>query len=178
MHEPRSIALALAATMIAVPAFAATDLPTLKSGQWEMTTTSSAAPVNARKTVVCLDASTQKAMLDMSQGMQKEMCTKMDIRRDGTRYITESECRIGESTVRSRGVMTMLSDTAYRTEASASFDPPLAKDMREAKTVIDGKFMGACRDGLQPGDMVLPNGQKFSLKQMQQSRATTPAKAK
>lgn len=173
MVLPRSMALALAA-LLAAPALAASDFPTLKSGQWEMTTTSSNAPANPRKTVVCLDASTQKSLLDMSQGLQKEMCKKMDMRRDGTRYVTESECRIGESTIRSRGVMTMISDTAYRTEATATFDPPLAKDIRESKTVVDGKFVGACRDGLQPGDMLLPNGQKISLQQMQQLQQGQP----
>jgi len=58
-------------------------------------------------------------------------------------------------------------DTAYRTETTATFDPPLAKDMRESKTVIEGKYVGACRDGLQPGDMVTDTGQKLNINQMQ-----------
>jgi len=161
----------LAAVLAAPPALAATEFPTLKSGQWEMTTTSSAAPANARKTMVCLDASTQKQMLDMSQGMQKEMCTKMTMRRDGAKYITEAECRLGESVVRSRGVMTMLSDTAYRTEASATFDPPINKDLKESKTTVEGKFLGPCRDGMQPGDMLMPNGQKINLNKLPQPPA-------
>ena len=161
----------LAAVLAAPPALAATEFPTLKSGQWEMTTTTSAAPANTRKTMVCLDASTQRQMLDMSQGMQKEMCTKMTMRRDGAKYITEAECRLGDSVVRSRGVMTMLSDTAYRTEASATFDPPIGNELKESKTTVEGKFLGACRDGMQPGDMLMPNGQKINLNKLPQPPA-------
>jgi hypothetical protein len=161
----------LAAVLAAPPALAATEFPTLKSGQWEMTTTSSAAPANTRKTMVCLDASTQKQMLDMSQGMQKEMCTKMTMRRDGAKYITDAECRLGDSVVRSHGVMTMLSDTAYRTEASATFDPPINQDLKESKTTVEGKFLGPCRDGMQPGDMLMPNGQKINLNKLPQPPA-------
>jgi hypothetical protein len=161
----------LAVALAASPALAATEFPTLKSGQWEMTTTSSAAPANTRKTMVCLDASTQKQMLEMSQGMQKEMCTKMEMRRDGAKYITDAECRLGDSVVRSHGVMTMLSDTAYRTEASATFDPPINKDLKESKTTVEGKFLGPCRDGMQPGDMLMPNGQKINLNKLPQPPA-------
>ena len=161
----------LAAALAAAPALAATEFPTLKSGQWEMTTTSSQAPATPRRTMVCLDATTQRQMFDMSQGMQKEMCTKMDMRRDGSKYITDAECRLGESIVRTHGVMTMLSDTAYRTEASATFDPPINKDLKESKTTVEGKYLGACKDGMQPGDMLMPNGQKINLNKLPQPPA-------
>jgi hypothetical protein len=174
MTPATTLAAALAATALtllpAAPATAAgaAEFPTLKSGQWEMTTTSGAAGSTPRKTTICLDASTQKAMLDMSAGMQKEMCTRMDIRRDGSKFITDAECRLGESVVKSHGVMTMIGDSAYHTESSATFDPPLNKDLRETKSAVDGKYVGACRDGLQPGDMVTANGQKINLNQIPQ----------
>jgi hypothetical protein len=157
-------ALALAA---AAPA-AAVDYPTLRNGQWEMTTGASGAGGTPRKSTICLDASTQKAMIDMGVGMQKEMCARMDMRREGAKFITDAECKIGNSVIKSHGVMTMTGDTAYRTETAATFDPPFAKDMKEAKTVIEGKYLGPCRDGLQPGDMVTDTGQKINVNQMQQ----------
>jgi hypothetical protein len=164
-----AVAVTLAVTLAAAaPAAAAgaADFPTLKNGQWEMTTRFGAAGNPPRTATICLDATTQKAMLDMSAGMQKEMCTRMDMRRDGPKFITDAECKLGESVVKSHGVMTMIGDSAYHTETSATFDPPLNKDMRESKTVIDGKYTGACRDGLQPGDMVTGNGQKINLNQI------------
>ena len=169
MTPSRTLAAACAAALAlatAPPAAAATELPTLRNGQWEMTTTSNAAGSAPRKSTICLDASTQKAMLDTSAGMQKEMCTRMDIRRDGERYVTDAECRLGASVVKSHSVMTMIGDSAYRTESSATFDPPLAKDVRTGRTVIEGKYTGACRDGLRPGDVVTATGEKINLNEL------------
>ena len=176
MTRSRTLAAACAAAALALaaapPAAAAgaAELPTLKNGQWEMTTTSSATGSAARRSTICLDASTQKAMLDMSAGMQKEMCTRMDIRREGARYVTDAECRLGASMVKSHAVMTMTGDSAYRTESSATFDPPFDNNLRETKTVIEGRYLGACRDGMQPGDMVTPSGEKINLRALQQQQ--------
>jgi hypothetical protein len=171
-------ALSVAALLqIAAAAAGAADFPTLKAGQWVMTTTSNVAGSAPRKTTICLDASTQKAMLDMSAGMQKEMCARMDMRRDGDKFITDAECKLGESVVKSHSVMTMIGDSAYRTESSATFDPPFNKDLRETKTVIDGKYTGACAGGLKPGDVITATGQKINLRDMQQ-RPPGPPPAK
>jgi hypothetical protein len=123
-----------------------------------------------RKSSICLDANTQKQMIEMGAGMQKEMCTKVDMRRDGMKFITDSECKLGNSIVKSHGEMTMQGDSAYRTETSATFDPPLGKDMRESKTVIEGRYIGACKDGMQPGDMITDSGQKINVNQMSAPR--------
>ena len=162
-------ASAVAAVVLAVwtPA-GAVDYPVLKNGQWEMTTGATGAGAPPQKSTICLDASTQKSMIDMGVGMQKEMCTRMDMRRDGAKFITDAECRIGNSVIKSHGVMTMIGDSAYRTETATTFDPPLGGDMRESKTVLEGKYVGPCRGGLQPGDMVTHTGQKINVNQMQQ----------
>jgi len=160
---------ALALALVLAPSANAAgpaDFPTLKAGQWEMVTTPSTPGGQPRKSTICLDASTQKAMLDMSAGMQKEMCSRMDMRRDGAKFITDAECRLGTSVVKSHAVMTMIGDSAYRTESSATFDPPF-NNLRDAKTVIEGKYVGACRDGLKPGDVVTASGQKINLRELQ-----------
>ena len=159
--------VAVALTLVSPPPAAALDYPVLKNGQWEITMTGSAGNGAPRTSTLCLDASTQKNMLDMGLGMQKERCSKMETRRDGSSFYTEAECRMGNSVIKAKTVMTMIGDTAYRTESSATFDPPLLKDLRESKSVIDGKYTGACRDGLQPGDLVTSTGQKINLKDLQ-----------
>lgn len=159
---------ALAAALGTPPANAAGTLefPTLKNGQWEMSTSSTAAAGAPRKSMVCLDANTQKKMFEMSQGMQKEMCSRMEMQRDGAKYVMDAECRVGDSTVKSHGVMTMQGDTAYRTESSATFDPPFNQNFKEAKTVIEGKYLGPCAAGMQPGDMITATGEKINLMNM------------
>jgi len=174
-RRPAAI-LAVPLLLVAAAPVAALDYPTLRNGQWEMTTAQGTTGGQARKSVLCLDASTQKMMVDMGVGLQKEMCSRFEMRRDGSRYISDAECKLGNSVIKSHGVMTMQGDTAYRTESSASYDPPLFNDVRESKTVIEGKYTGACRDGLQPGDMVTPNGQKINLRDIQQRAAGAKGK--
>ena len=171
MHSTLPLtAVALALALVALPA-AAADYPTLRNGQWDLTTTRVGAGAEPRTSKICLDAATQKTMIEMGTGMQKSMCSKMDMRREGTRYISESECKFGESVVKAHGVMTMQGDTAYHTEASATYDPPIMKDVRESKTVVDGRYTGPCRDGMQPGDLMMSNGQKVNLNALQAGAA-------
>jgi hypothetical protein len=157
----------------AAPARAAgnVEFPTLKSGLWEMTTTTTAAGNAPSKATVCLDASTQKYILEASQGRQKELCSRMDMQRDGAKYVMDAECKLGNSLVKSHGVMTMTGDTAYRSESSATIDPPFTPELKETRTVIEGKYVGACREGMRPGDMITATGEKINLKELAQRPA-------
>lgn len=149
-----------------LPALAADEYPALKPGQWEMTTTSSRAAATASapiKSTLCTDASVQKEMASMGAGMRREMCTKSDIRHEGNRYVTDSNCAMGDTKIISHSVMTMQGDTAYKTEVHASYDPPFM-GMKESATTVEGKFVGPCRDGLVPGDYVTATGQKINMK--------------
>ena len=168
------LALALA---VATPAIAQ-DYPKMKAGQWETTTTTSKTPnAPSHKTTMCTDETVQKQMLDMSKGMQREMCSKSDLRREGSSYIGDSVCQIGQSTMTSHSVMTLQGDASYKTLINTTYDPPLM-GMKESSTTIEGKYVGPCRDGLQPGD-VLIDGRKINMSTLQgQAPAAPPAKAK
>lgn len=152
----------------------AQDYPKLRSGQWEMTTTSVKAGAGApTKSTMCTDEALQKEMISMGAGMRKEMCTKNDIKRDGAKMTVSSECMIGESKVVSRAVMTLAGDTGYKTEITASFEPPFM-GMKDSKTTLEGKYVGACRDGMVPGDFITPGGQKINIKGMAMGKAPMP----
>ena len=165
-----AVAAAVAAVLVLAPGWAqAQDYPALKAGQWELTTTSSNAPDKPTRTTYCLDATVQKEMAGFGEGMRKEMCSKSTMKRDGNRYVGDSECRLGTTTMRSRSVMTLTGDAAYRTEVKATYDPPFM-GMKESTTIVEGRHTGACRDGLVPGDLVTATGQKINVKQLQEMR--------
>jgi hypothetical protein len=190
MHDkPRATrALPTAAALVAAAAFAliaapaaAQDYPSLKAGQWELTTTTSQSADKPMKSTYCLDASVQKEMAGFGEGMRKEMCSKSTMKREGNRYVGEAECTLGNTTMKSRSVMTLTGDAGYRTEVKATYDPPFM-GMKESTTTVEGRHVGACRDGLVPGDLVTATGQKINVKQLQEMRerrtATPPAPAK
>lgn len=157
----------------------AQEYPKLKPGQWDLTITSSRSQnAQPQKSTMCVDEALQREMLAMGSGMTKEMCTRNETKRDGNRYIGSAECKIGESKLVSRSVMTLTGDTAYRTEINATYDPPFM-GMKDSNTILEGKLTGPCRDGMTPGDFIGPNGQKFNIRSMAAANkgAAAPAPA-
>ncbi|HEY3179336.1 MAG TPA: DUF3617 family protein [Casimicrobiaceae bacterium] len=150
--------------LLPLGARAAQEYPKLKPGLWEMTTTSGRSKDRPpQKSSICLDASLQQDMVRMSAGMMQGMCSKFETKYVGNTFSGEATCKLGDSTMKSKSVMTMTGDTAYRTEAHASFDPPMA-GMTQSDTVIEGRHIGACKPGQQPGDMTTPNGQTMNIR--------------
>jgi hypothetical protein len=162
MDRPLPAAFALA--LLAAPAFAV-DYPTMKAGLWESRLVQEGAPTKAGATRICMNAAVQKEMLDMTMGSMKSMCTKNDIRRDGNRLYGTAECKLGESAMKSSSVTTFAGDSAYRTEVKSAFDPPLM-GKATSTTLIEGKWMGACPAGMQPGDITMPDGRKMNMLDM------------
>jgi hypothetical protein len=153
---------------IAFAAFAgaalAQDYPKLKSGHWEVAiSTGKAGSMPPQKSTMCIDDALQREMMSMGAGMSREMCTKNEFKREGARYLGSAECKMGESKILSRSVMTLTGDTSYRTVINATYEPPFM-GMKESQTTLDGKYMGACPAGMAPGDFVGPNGQKFNIR--------------
>jgi len=157
----RTLLLFIALSPLAVHA---QNFPKLKAGLWEMTTTTARNKDRPPlKSSICLDASLQQEMIRMSTGMMQGMCSKFDTKYVGNKFTGEATCNLGTSTMRSRSVMTLTGDTAYRTESHASFDPPMG-GMSESDTVIEGRNVGACKPGQQPGDFTAPNGQTMNVR--------------
>jgi hypothetical protein len=143
----------IAAALIATHA-AAQDLPKMKPGLWETTSTTSGlkgAPAHSAKSTMCVNESTQKDMMAMGQNMGAK-CSKNVMRRDGNKYIGEAECNFGNSTIKSQSVTTFSGDSSYRGETRATFSPPMG-GMSESTSVQEGKYAGPCPANMKPGDM-------------------------
>jgi hypothetical protein len=144
---------------------ASTDLPPLKPGLWEVVRSTSLQTDKKHTTTMCLDAEMQAKMQDFGMGVAKDMCSQTDRHMEGNRLLVTATCKLGESTMKSQSVMTFVSGTSYHTEMSASYDPPFM-NMTQSKGSMDGKWLGACKPGQQPGDITLENGQTINLKAM------------
>jgi hypothetical protein len=159
-----AIGIALLAVASTTPA---QEFPKLKPGLWEvnMTTGKREAP---RLTTMCLDDSVQREMYTVSTGMMAGMCSKHEIKVAGNKVTTIANCDLGITKMQSQAMMTLSGNTSYHTEARATFDPPL-NGAKESTSIIDGKHVGACKPGQQPGDMTLPGGQTVNVRQLMRS---------
>lgn len=151
---------------VATAAAAADDFPKLKPGLWQTTTSTARSPGRTpAMSTLCLDESVQQQMYKMSMGMMSNMCSKYDLKNVGGKMTSDMVCDLGGTKMQSKSVMTFTGNTAYHTEAHSTFDPPM-NGMKESTTIIEGKYVGPCNPGQQPGDMTLPNGTKMNIRQM------------
>jgi hypothetical protein len=161
VHRPRAIHGALGALVLPLalacgPA-AANDLPARKPGLWEMSITSGKEP--AVSTRQCIDAATDARMQQAGRGLMSANCSKDVTRREGARWISESVCKLGSSTVTSRSVTTGDFQQGFRVEVESRYAPPLMGTAQDA-SVIEARWAGPCPAGWKPGDMELPGTQR------------------
>ena len=161
--------LALATLLTVLPALACSqELPRMKAGLWESTTVNDmqkAKGAPPQVTSICMDDAVQKLMVQFSQGAMRGMCSRNDLKVSGNTVTGDTVCQMGTSKMTGHSVMTFLSDTTYHTTAQSTFDPPLM-GMKTSLTTVEGRFMGSCPAGMQPGDMKLGNGTIMNIKTM------------
>ncbi|HVO90858.1 MAG TPA: DUF3617 family protein [Casimicrobiaceae bacterium] len=162
--------------MVVAMSVHAQDFPKLKPGLWRIERLQNQ-PANANspvnRTEFCTDEALQKEMLDMGQGIMKGMCSKHEFKITGNKGVGESVCDMGGTKMISRSTMTINGSTGYRTEVRTTFDPPM-NGMKESISVIEAKYVDACKPGQKPGDMTLPNGQTMNMRDMMGAGKAAP----
>ncbi|RST47416.1 DUF3617 domain-containing protein [Variovorax sp. DXTD-1] len=154
--------LACAAAMPAM----AIDYPARKPGLWEIQTGDGTAAKGASQTIQqCIDAASDKALRDMGQGMGKDTCSKQELRNEAGKLVIDSVCKIGSTTATSHAVMSGDFSSAYRMESKSTYSPRLM-GRAEGSAVIEAKWIGPCKAGQKPGDMIMSNGMKMNVLEM------------
>ncbi len=162
--SPKFVFALLPAATLALPALAQSlDLPTRKDGLWQMSTSAAGAPPSV--STMCIDKSIGREMMQMGSSMQKEMCSKNDMSRDGNKVHMHSICKFGQTTATTKGTAVFSGDTGYRMEMHSSYSPAMM-GMKEAKTLIEAKWLGPCKPGQKPGDVTLANGMTLNVRGM------------
>jgi hypothetical protein len=133
----------------------AADAPKRKSGLWEIVMTSPQMGNRAMTIQQCVDQATDN-MMEMDDAMDEEtQCRQPNVRQEGGRLVLEAVCKLGKSTARARAVLSGNFESAYKADVKATYDPPL-EGLRESTQVIEGKWLGPCRPGQKPGDVIIP----------------------
>ena len=164
--QPFTLAMAALAATVLVTSARAAEPPVLKSGLWEVARPNPQQPGSKGVTTMCLDESVQALMREFGMGAAKNMCSQNERKVEGNRMIMSATCNLGQTTMKTQSVMTFDGNTAYHMEGSAIYDPPLPNMPKESRTSVDGKWVGPCKAGQQPGDVMLENGQTVNIKQM------------
>ena len=166
MH--RLFAAALPLLFCAAPA-AALDLPPRKAGLWEMKMSMEGVAMPATVMQHCVDAATDRQMQQMGANMRTENCFRQDVRRSGSTITIDSVCRLGDVTTTSRGTVTGSFESGYTMKMISKREggPPVPGMPTETRMTIEAKWTGPCKSDQKPGDVIMPNGMKMNVGDLQ-----------
>lgn len=162
-RSPASLlALALAAAGFAASALA-DDMPKRKSGLWEINTRMEGMP-SMGAMQQCIDQNTDDLMQQRAK-KEKTNCSVMDIKPQGNKVSIHSVCKIEGSTATTDALFVGTFDSAYKGDMLTRFNPPM-HGMSESKMSFDAKWLGPCKPGQKPGDVIMPNMNGMNMNEM------------
>ena len=162
-HLPTLPALSLIILGFVAGAASAADMPKRKPGLWEITMQMDGMP-NMGAIQQCIDQRTDN-LLQQQAGKQKPDCSVMDVKPSGNKVTIHTVCKIEGSTATTDGVFEGAFDSNYKGTMKTRFTPPL-QGMSESNTNQQARWLGPCKAGQKPGDVIVPNMGGFNVNDM------------
>jgi hypothetical protein len=159
-----------------LPAASAVELPTRKSGLWELKMLREGSPTPEMTMQQCTDETTDKQMTANFSPMAKQNCSKNDTEQTATGYVTDSVCSFGGSTLTSHSEITGDFNSAYAVKVTSHSDKPPAGVPGDSTVTLQAKWLGDCGKDQRPGDIVMPGGFRLNIKDMEKVKGLLPSK--
>ena len=172
-----SVLLGSALGLLALPpanAASAVELPVRKAGLWEMKVLHTGSAVPDMTMQHCTDETTDKEMSTSISPMGKEMCSKQDVQKTATGYVSDSVCGIAGMSITSHAEITGDFNSAYTVKSTSHSERGPAGVPRDSATTIEAKWLGACKADQKAGDIMMPGGMKMNIKDMEKLKAMMP----
>ncbi len=165
-----------ACLLAALPALdaRAVELPVRKAGLWEMKVLRTGSPVPDMTMQHCTDETTDKEMSTGLTPIAKDVCSKQDIQKTATGYVTDSVCAVAGMSITSHSEIIGDFNSAYTVKSTSHSEHGPAGVPRDSTTVIEAKWLGACKADQKPGDIVMPGGIKMNIKDMEKLKGLVP----
>ena len=146
-----------------VPTLAA-ELPSRKPGLWEIKIALDNRNGTSPAVRQCIDAATDQAMQSNAGAITQVTCAKRDVQRTATGITIDSTCTVAGKTTTSHAVVTGSFDSAYTMTVTSQGDgTPGGGTTR----TISAQWLGPCAADQRPGDMIMSNGMKMNIIEMQ-----------
>jgi Protein of unknown function (DUF3617) len=156
-----SAGAALAAGLIASAAVRANELPARKPGLWEVKTSLGD---NGRSLTVqqCVDAASDQLLQSSAGPFSADLCQSREVKNSEGSTTIDSHCTVGGKVGSAHAVVSGSFDSAYNMTVTSE-----GGGLSPAKMTIEGKWLGACAAGQKPGDVMMPNGAKINILELQ-----------
>jgi Protein of unknown function (DUF3617) len=151
----------------------AVELPVRKAGLWEMKMVRTGGSIPDMTMQHCTDATTDKQM-STSFSPGKETCSRQDIQKTATGYVSDSVCGVAGMTITSHAEITGDFNSAYTVKSTSHSEGGPSGVARDSTTTIEAKWLGACKGDQKPGDIVMPGGMKMNILELDKLKAMLP----
>ena len=111
--------LCLGTALLPAPAARADEMPLRKPGLWEMKIVKTGSVLPEMTMQHCTDETTDKMMSDTVSPMGKEMCSKQDIQKTATGYVSDSVCGVAGMSITSHAEITGDFNSAYTVKSTS-----------------------------------------------------------
>ncbi len=152
----------------------AVELPVRKAGLWEMKMQRTGSPAPDMTMQHCTDETTDKEMSSSFSPMGKEICSKQDIQKTATGFVSDSVCGIAGMSIASHAEITGDFNSAYTVKSTSHSERGPTGVPRDSTTTIQAKWLGACKPDQKAGDIMMPGGMKMNIKDMEKLKAMIP----
>ena len=160
---------------LAAPA-GAEELPVRKAGLWEMKIVKTGSQLPDMTMQHCTDPSTDKEMNNSVSPLAKQICSKQDIQKTATGYVSDSVCTVAGVTMTTHAEIVGDFNSGYTVTSNSHSDKgPTGKPL-DTTTKIEAKYVGDCKAGQKPGDIVMPGGFKLNVKDAEKLKNLVPSK--
>ena len=122
----------------------------------------------------CTDETTDKEMSTAFSPMGKEMCSKQDIVKTATGYVSDSICNVAGMSITSHADINGDFNSAYTVKSTSHSEHGPSGVPRDSTTTIEAKWLGACKADQKAGDIIMPGGMKMNIKDMQKLKDLIP----
>jgi hypothetical protein len=160
------------ALALMVPA-SAEKLPLRKPGLWEMKIVKAGSQLPEMTMQHCTDQTTDKDMANSVSPLAKQICSKQNVVRTATGFVSDSACTVAGVSMTSHSEITGDFDSAYSVTTKAHLDKG-PDQLRDTTTTIEAKYLGDCKPGQKPGDVVMPGGFKLNVKDAEKLKNLVP----
>jgi len=138
------------------------NIPLRKPGLWEVKISSPQKRGKAITSQQCIDENTDSLLLQRGLDAAESACSQHSVRMEEGHLVAESVCRIGNSTATTRAVFSGNFGSDYRGEIHTTYNPPMT-GMKESRQQVEARWLGPCKPGQNPGDVIMPGAGTFNL---------------
>ncbi len=156
----------LATNVALVSPVQALDLPKRKSGLWEMTMIGEQTNGQPQTVTTCVEQKTDTGLTSSFGGKIPKNCKQPTLKKSAGTFVIISLCKFSDSNVTTVATLSGDTDSAYKIDRTSTYSPP-NKGRKESKQSITAKWLSPCKADQRPGDMIMPDGTKINISDIQ-----------